>query len=118
MERNFEVFEFGQPFKIKHLAIVPYKVDHSLSGQQATLSILLLEQLFTLGTFIFHGCIDKETLAFMQACKETKPDVLIIEGTRIDEGTSKKEKDVEDEICNFSGKANELALCNWSIREH
>jgi len=40
----------------------------------------------------------------MEACKEAKPDVLIIEGTRVDSNNSKKELEVEDEICDISSK--------------
>jgi ribonuclease J len=117
VERNYQIFEFGQPFKIKHLTIVPYKVDHSLSGATGYIIYTSSGTVVYTGDFRFHGRREKETLAFMEACKEAKPDVLIIEGTRIDEGSSKKEADVEDEICNFSDNAKGLSVCNWSIRD-
>ena len=52
----------------------------------------------------------------MEACQESKPDLLIIEGTRIDEANSKTETDV-DEICNIATNAKDLSVCNWSIRD-
>jgi ribonuclease J len=68
------------------------------------------------GDFRFHGRRGKETTAFMEACQESKPDLLIIEGTRIDEANSKTETDV-DEICNIATNAKDLSVCNWSIRD-
>ena len=117
VERNFEIFEFGEPFKIKHLTIVPFKVDHSLSGATGYIIHTSSGTVVYTGDFRFHGRREKETLAFMEACKEAEPDVLIIEGTRIDDGSSKTEDDVEEEICNFSGNAKGLSVCSWPIRD-
>jgi ribonuclease J len=53
----------------------------------------------------------------MEACKEAKPDVLIIEGTRVDSNSSKKEDEVEDEIFEVSSKAKGRSVGNWSVRD-
>jgi ribonuclease J len=53
----------------------------------------------------------------MEACTNEKPDILVIEGTRINEESSSKEEDVEDEIINISTKAKGLSVCNWSVRD-
>ena len=65
----------------------------------------------------FHGRREKETASFMEACKEAKPDVLIIEGTRVDSNNSKKELEVEDEICDISSEAKGISVGNWSVRD-
>jgi ribonuclease J len=117
VERNFQIFEFSQPFKIKHLVIEPYKVDHSLSGATGYIIHTSSGTIVYTGDFRFHGRREKETRAFMEACKESEPDLLLIEGTRIDEGSSKTEVDVEEEICNISATAKGLSACNWSIRD-
>lgn len=117
VERNYQKFEFGKPFKIKHLTIEPYRVDHSLSGATGYIIHTSSGTIVYTGDFRFHGRREKETLAFMEACRDAKPDLLIIEGTRIDEGSSKTEADVEDEICNISSGAKGLSVCNWSIRD-
>ena len=111
------MFEFGKPFKIKHLTIEPYRVDHSLSGATGYIIHTSSGTVVYTGDFRFHGRREKETREFMDACKEANPDLLIIEGTRIDEDTSKTEADVEDEICSISGDAKGLSVCNWSIRD-
>jgi len=53
----------------------------------------------------------------MEACVDEKPDVLIIEGTRIDEESSMKEIDVEDEVSMILSKSQGLNVCNWPVRD-
>lgn len=117
VERNYQPFEFNKPFKIKHLTIEPFRVDHSLTGATGYIIYTSSGTIVYTGDFRFHGRRAKETTAFMEACKEAKPDLLIIEGTRIDETNSKTETDVEDEICNIATNAKGLSVCNWSIRD-
>jgi len=92
-------------------------VDHSLSGATGYIIHTSSGTIVYTGDFRFHGRREKETAAFMEACKEANPDVLIIEGTRVDSNSSKKEAEVEDEICDISSKAKGLSVCNWSVRD-
>ena len=92
-------------------------MDHSLSGATGYIIHTSSGTVVYTGDFRFHGRREKETIEFMDACKASDPDLLIIEGTRIDEDTSKTEADVEDEICSISGDAKGLSVCNWSIRD-
>ena len=117
VDRDFQVFDFGKSFKIKHLEIEPFRVDHSLAGATGYIIHTSSGTIVYTGDFRFHGRRAKDTQTFMEKCKEAKPDVLIIEGTRIDEGASKTESDVEDEICSYSANAKGLSVCNWSIRD-
>lgn len=117
VERNCQIFEFGKPFKIKHLTIEPYRVDHSLSGATGYIIHTSTGTIVYTGDFRFHGRREKETTAFMNACKDANPDILIIEGTRINEDSPKTEADVEEEICNISDANRGLSVCNWSIRD-
>ena len=75
----------------RRLGIEPYRVDHSLSGATGYIIHTSSGTIVYTGDFRFHGRREKETIAFMEACKETKPDLLIIEGTRVNEGSSKTE---------------------------
>ena len=117
VQRDFSIFKFEQKFKIDDLEIEPYRVDHSLSGATGYIIHTTSGTIVYTGDFRFHGRREKETIAFMEACKEAKPDLLIIEGTRVNEESSKKELDVEDEIYGVSCKAKGLSICNWSIRD-
>lgn len=117
VERAFQVFDFGKSFNIKHLEIEPFRVDHSLAGATGYIIHTSSGTIVYTGDFRFHGRRQKDTLIFMEKCKEAKPDVLVIEGTRIDDDSSKTEADVEDEICTYSADTKGLSVCNWSIRD-
>ncbi|MCW3983204.1 MAG: MBL fold metallo-hydrolase [Candidatus Bathyarchaeota archaeon] len=117
IERDFRTFKFGESFKIKHLTIEPYQVDHSLPGATGYIIHTSSGTVVYTGDFRFHGRREKKTQEFMDACRSAEPDVLIIEGTRIDSDSDKKEIDVEQEICSYTSKAKGLSVCNWSIRD-
>ena len=117
VERNYTRFNFGEKFRIDNLEIEPFEVDHSLAGATGYIIHTSDGTVVYTGDFRFHGRREKETRAFMMACEEAKPDVVISEGTRVEETTSKTEAEVQDEICNISTKSNGLSVCNWSIRD-
>ena len=117
VQRKYCTFKFKKKFKIDDLEIEAYSVDHSLSGASGYIIHTSSGTIVYTGDFRFHGRRENETVEFMEACKAEKPDLLIIEGTRVEEENSKKESEVEDEIYGISSKAKGLSLCNWSIRD-
>ena len=117
LDRKYQPFKFNEKFHIDDIEVESYRVDHSLSGATGYIIHTSSGTIVYTGDFRFHGRREKETAAFMEACKEAKPDVLIIEGTRVDSNSSKKEFEVEDEICDISLKAKGLSVCNWSVRD-
>ncbi len=117
VDRKYTLFKFKEKFHIDNLEVEPFRVDHSLSGATGYIIYTSSGTIIYTGDFRFHGRREKETVEFMEACKNTKPDLLIIEGTRVMEEISKKESEVEDEICGISSKSAGLSVCNWSIRD-
>ena len=115
--RKFNLFKFGKKFKIDGIEIIPYNVDHSLPGATGYIIHTSSGTIVYTGDFRFHGRREKETVNFMKACEKEKPDVLIIEGTRIDEESSRKEADVEDEVATVTSKSKGLTVCNWPVRD-
>jgi len=115
--RKFNLFKFGKKFKIDGIEIIPYNVDHSLPGATGFIIHTSSGTIVYTGDFRFHGRREKKTVEFVQACEKAKPDMLIIEGTRVDEESSRKETDVEDEISTIVSKSRGLSVCNWSVRD-
>ncbi len=115
--RTFELFKFGQPFRIDDLEIIPFEVDHSLPGATGYIIHTSSGTVVYSGDFRFHGRRSRETEAFMEACEEAKPDLLLTEGTRINDASSKTEVDVEAEIAEACAKSRGLSVCNWSVRD-
>jgi len=117
VQREYRTFKFQEKFKIDDVVIEPFSVDHSLSGATGYIIHTSAGTIVYTGDFRFHGRREKETVEFMETCRIAKPDLLIIEGTRVEEAQSKKETDVEDEICGISSRIKGLSVCNWSIRD-
>jgi len=116
-QRKFEIFEFGKKFKIDDIEITPFNVDHSLPGSTGYIIYTSSGIVAYTGDIRFHGRRPEATLNFLEACRKERPDVLIIEGTRVDKETTLTEKDVEDEISNIVTKHSGLSVCNWPIRD-
>jgi ribonuclease J len=113
--RNFKIFEFGKKFKIDGIEVIPFNVDHSLPGATGFIIHASEGTIVYTGDIRFHGRRADKTVEFMEACD--KPDVLIIEGTRVNEESSRKESDVEDEVQTIASKSKGLTVCNWPVRD-
>jgi len=113
--RDFKTFKFGKKFKIDGIEVVPFSVDHSLPGATGYIIHTSNGTVVYTGDIRFHGRREDKTIEFMNACD--KPDALIIEGTRVNEESSRKEADVEDEVSVISSKAKGLTVCNWPVRD-
>jgi ribonuclease J len=94
--RDFKLLKFGQKFSIDGIEIEPFNVDHSLPGATGYIIHTSSGTVVYTGDIRFHGRRADKTVEFMEACQ--KPDVLIIEGTRVNEESSRSETDVEDEV--------------------
>ncbi|MBL7169535.1 MAG: MBL fold metallo-hydrolase [Candidatus Aenigmarchaeota archaeon] len=114
--RKFKKFDFGKSFKIDSLEIIPFNVDHSLPGATGFVIHTSSGTIVYTGDFRFHGRRGEKTEQFMNACKDEGVDVLIIEGTRINEEIHKKESDVESEVASYASSRG-LTVCNWPIRD-
>lgn len=115
--RDFRLFEFRKKFKIDSIEIFPFNVDHSLSGATGYIIYTSSGTVVYTGDFRFHGRRGEKTEEFMRACANERPDVLIIEGTRVDEESSMKEADVESEVSVIASKSKGLTVCNWPVRD-
>jgi ribonuclease J len=113
--RDFRTFKFGKKFKIDGIEVIPYNVDHSLPGATGFIIHTSDGTVVYTGDIRFHGRRAEKTVEFMEACD--KPDALIIEGTRVNEESSRKEADVEDEVQIIASKSKGLTVCNWPVRD-
>lgn len=115
--RNYHVFEQNKKFRIDGIEIEPFNIDHSLAGATGYIIHSSSGTIVYTGDFRLHGRRGDRTKEFITACENAHPDILITEGTRIDEETTRTENDVESEIENISSNAKGLTVCNWSIRD-
>jgi ribonuclease J len=116
--RKFHTFKTGDKFKVGNLEIEPIHVDHSLPGTYAFIVYTTSGTLAYTGDVRLHGPMSFFTQDFIKKAKEVRPDVLICEGTKIDEkerGLS--EKDVLEKIRSFISNTKKLVVANYPVRD-
>jgi len=104
--REFKTFTPGDILKIGRLRVQTFTVDHSILGAVAYLITTSdgKRVLYT-GDFRFHGRQAEATKRFQEAVKGLEPDVMISEGTRVDETEPDSEERVQAECTELVSKA-------------
>jgi ribonuclease J len=117
-ERNFHTFRTGDRIKIGSVEIVPYHTDHSIPGNYGFIIYSPDATIVYTGDIRIHGPKKWMTREFIEKAREAKPDILIIEGTRIEErGRGLTEWQVKQKVKNFISKTKELVLVNFPLRD-
>jgi ribonuclease J len=78
-----KTFRTGDKLRIGSLEVEPIHVDHSIPGAYGFIVHTSEGALAYTGDFRFHGPAGSMTNDFISAAKETKPAVLLTEGTRV-----------------------------------
>jgi len=115
--RTFNAMGAGSKVRIDGVEIIAYPVDHSLPGATAFIVHTADGTIAYTGDYRFHGRRGSSTGRFFEELSKDRPDILITEGTRIDEAETRRELDIEDEVTAFSSKARGLTVCSWPVRD-
>lgn len=115
--RNIKVFEEGKKFSIDSIEVETLPVDHSLPGVNAFILHTSSGSIANTADIRFHGRREKDTAKFVERCGESSLDLLLCEGTRIDQTSSPTEFDVEDDATKIINETSELAICGYPIRD-
>ncbi|MEM5834456.1 MAG: MBL fold metallo-hydrolase [Candidatus Aenigmatarchaeota archaeon] len=116
-ERNFRTFRTGDKIKIDSVEILPVHVDHSIPGAYGFIIFCSDATLVYTGDLRMHGPKKQMTLDFVEKAREAKPDLLIIEGTRMDKSKSLSEKEVKEKVSKFISKTKKLVVANFSWKD-
>lgn len=116
-ERQVKTFTFEKPFKVGHIEITPYRVDHSLPGATGFIIKTSDKVICYTGDLRFHGRHKDWTDKFVDACSKAKPDVLLAEGTRIKEKGAVTEDYVESESTKLISKTKGIVIANLPLRD-
>jgi ribonuclease J len=84
--RKVTNFRTGDRFKVGSIEFVPVHVDHSIPGAYGFVIHMSEGTLAYTGDFRFHGPASQMTLDFMEAARDSEPDFLLTEGTRVRTG--------------------------------
>jgi len=115
--RPLKVFEYGKKYSMGSLEVVPYEVDHSLPGATAYIIHTSEGSILYTGDFRFHGYLTEKTREMVRAALEEDIDILIIEGTRVDEKTGNTEEDVLETAGDFILTVPYLVAVNFPARD-
>ncbi|MFQ5891463.1 MAG: MBL fold metallo-hydrolase RNA specificity domain-containing protein [Candidatus Methanofastidiosia archaeon] len=117
-KRKWISFDDNQEFDIGEFHIKTYPVDHSVPGSTA---FLIQDEdgneIAYTGDFRFHGARSDLTRSFMDALSKENPDILITEGTRIDEMKKDDENDVYEKISERVKRTTGLFLVGFAWKD-
>ena len=100
IERKIRTFRTGKRFEIDTMSVEPIHVDHSIPGCYGFIIRTRNSTIAYTGDLRMHGNKPELTEDFVKEASDAKPDLLLCEGTRIQEATSMTEKEVF-ETCKF-----------------
>lgn len=117
-ERNFHTFRTGKKIRINSVEVVPVHVDHSIPGAYGFIIYTSDSTVVYTGDLRLHGPRADMTQEFVDKASEAKADILIIEGTRVDEkerGLS--EEQVGAKLKQYIAKTKQLVCVNFPLRD-
>ncbi|MBN1682672.1 MBL fold metallo-hydrolase [Candidatus Bathyarchaeota archaeon] len=115
--RSLKTFNFGEKFKIDSIEVTPYEVDHSLPGSTAFLIYTSQGNILYTGDYRFHGYRSESTISMVDAAIDEGVDILITEGTRVNEVKGNTEQNVFDKVSEIVKNTKELTLINFPSRD-
>jgi len=115
--RDIKVFESYKEFPIDQIKVTPLPVDHSISGVHGFILETSNGMIANTADLRFHGRRKKDTEKFVEKCSEASLDLLLCEGTRIDQVESLTEFDVEDQVTKIVNSTKKLVICGYPIRD-
>lgn len=96
------------------IEITGFNVGHSIPGSMACLVELDKSQVLYTGDLRFHG---RSGYDLRKELNDLKPDIMICEGTRIDEEKPDDEKQVEIELASLFSKSKGLVMVGFAWKD-
>lgn len=115
--RTIEVTDSKKNFKIDSMEIDVIPIDHSLPGVCAFIFHTSNGSIAYTADIRYHGRRSSDTEKFSQTCNNSDIDLLLCEGTRVQENFSKTELDVENEILDIVKETDNLVVCSYPCRD-
>jgi ribonuclease J len=113
-ERKIEILSSGKKSNIaENMDIIGFDVSHSIPGSMCCLTEADGKQILYTGDIRFHGRDPPD----LGALVGLKPDIMITEGTRIDERIRDDEKGVEKELIDLIERTKGLVMIGFAWRD-
>jgi len=115
--RNFEALTSEKPKTIDSIEVVPFNVDHSVPGAMAFLIHASDASIAYTGDIRLHGAYGHLTEKFIENAVKDKIDILICEGTRIDETESNTEEYVAKNSQRVISRCEQLVVADFAYKD-
>ena len=118
IKRKISTFRTGDKIKVDSIELEPIHVDHSLPGCYGFVIRTSSSTIAYTGDVRMHGNRADLTSDFIEHAKAAKPDILMCEGTRINESATQKETDVYRTCLEYVTRAkNGFVFADYSYKD-
>ena len=107
----------GEKYRIGDLEVTPLEVDHSVPGATSWLIHTTEGTVLYTGDLRFHGYAGEKTAEMIRRASEERVDLLITEGTRVNQPPGTTEEDVHRNASRLISGARGLAVVNFPPRD-
>ena len=115
--RKISMFQNGKSFSIDSIEVEPLSVDHSLPGVTAVILHTSNGSIAYTADIRYHGRRKTDTEWFVERGNKSDVDILLCEGTRINEISTETEYDVENNVATVVNNTKNLVICTYPIRD-
>ena len=117
VDRQFIFTESGKEIKIGGTSITPCSVDHSVLGAAGYVLRTTGGTIVYTGDLRFHGKLAKLSDKFAETAAKAEPDIMLCEGTRIDETENASEDFVRENAVKTIQESKGLVIADFAFRD-
>jgi ribonuclease J len=116
--RQFVTPVAGKEVKVGDITLTLFGVDHSVLGAAGCVIRTRSNTIVYTGDLRWHGKLGEQSKAFASAAANADPDIMICEGTRIDEAEeSTTEESVKEGAVGTVREAERLVIADFAFRD-
>jgi len=117
VERQFIFHESGKEMKVGGISVIPCDVDHSVLGATAYILKTSSGTIVYTGDLRFQGKLAKMSERFAEVAAKDEPDIMLCEGTRIDETENASEDYVKESTIKTIQDSKGLVIADFAFRD-
>jgi ribonuclease J len=117
VDRNFLLHRSGKEMKIGNISVTPCEVDHSVLGATAYILRTSGGTIVYTGDLRFHGRLADASEKFAETAAKAEPDIMLCEGTRIDETENASEEFVQENAVRTIQNSKGLVIADFAFRD-
>jgi len=112
--KEFKTFKSYEKCSAGEINFEPYALDHSIPGAYGYIIETEKGTIVYTGDFRMHGPRKENTIKFLHRAREADPEVLLIEGTHVDECKVESEENVKKKISLVVEQTKKLVMAGFS----